>query len=159
MDYFIENDYTQYRDHWVAYSVNEITKYLPEEKYFEFGLKNAQVNLERIYNQKTSYHTYLELLMVTFELYERIIENDIQVEYLKEFDEDKLVETIKHRAYHMLNGYFYPEYAMYFKNPERILHSFFVRHDAFRIRIYDVQHFIGGYYNYYKYYEHLMEYK
>jgi hypothetical protein len=158
VDNFIEKDYTKYRDHWVAYSVNEITKHLPEERFFEFGLRNAQENLERIYNQKTSYHTYLELLMVTFELYERIIEQGHDVDYLEEFNIKELVKTINHRAFHMLNGYFYPEYAMYFKNPQRILGTFFVRHDAFRIRIDDVQHFIGGYYNYYIYYDKLQSY-
>ena len=56
-DYFIAYDYTVHRDHWVAYSMNEITKYVPEERYFEFALKNAQDNLDKIYNQKTSYHT------------------------------------------------------------------------------------------------------
>ncbi|TJX12768.1 glycosyl hydrolase family 88 [Tissierella creatinini] len=158
VDYFIENDYTKYRDHWVAYSVNEVTKYLPEERYFEFGLKNAELNLERIYNQKTSYHTYLELLMATFELYDRIIENDIKVAYIANFDIHNLVKTINHRASHMLNGYFYPEYAMYFENPQRILNSFFIRHDIFRIRIDDVQHFIGGYYNYYVYFDKINSY-
>lgn len=158
VDNFITKDYTQYRDHWVAYSVNEITKHLPEERFFEFGLRNAQENLERIYNQKTSYHTYLELLMVTFELYERIINEGHDVKYLEDFDIQRLVETINHRAFHMLNGYFYPEYAMYFKSPQTILGSFFVRHDAFRIRIDDVQHFIGGYYNYYLYFDKLQQY-
>lgn len=154
-DYFIENDYTKYRDHWVSYSINEITKYSPEEKYFEFGLKNAQMNMDKIYKGKTTNHIELELLMASYELYERIAANNIQVDYLKNFNKDELVKTINHRASYMLNAYFYPEYAMYFKNPERILNSFYIRHDSFRIRIDDIQHFIGGYYNYYKYYDSL----
>ena len=31
IDHFIQEDYTQYIDHWVAYSVNEFTKYRPDE--------------------------------------------------------------------------------------------------------------------------------
>ena len=158
-DYFIANDYTVHRDHWVAYSMNEITKYVPEERYFEFALKNAQDNLDKIYNQKTSYHTYLELLMATFETFDRIKANNIQVAYLQEFNQQKFIETIYHRARHQLNGYLYPEYAMYLKNPARIVNTFCVRHDGYRVRIDDVQHFIGGYYSYYKYYDRLEEYR
>ncbi len=152
---FIREDYTKYRDHWIAYAMNEITKYMPEERYYEFALKNAQVNLKKIYNQKTTYHTYLELLCVTFELYSRIIENNTDVGYLSEFDADYFVKTIFHRADYMLNGYCYPEYVMYLKYPERILGAFFVRHDGYRIRIDDIQHFCGAYYSLYRNYEKL----
>lgn len=152
---FIREDYTKYRDHWIAYAMNEITKYMPEERYYEFALKNAQVNLKKIYNQKTTYHTYLELLCVTFELYSRIIENNTDVGYLAEFDADYFVKTIFHRADYMLNGYCYPEYVMYLKYPERILGAFFVRHDGYRIRIDDIQHFCGAYYSLYRNYEKL----
>ena len=155
VDRFIREDYTKHRDHWVAYAMNEITKYKPSEEYFAFALKNAQVNLKRIYNQKTTYHTYLELLCVTFELYNRIIEDNIKVDYLSEFDVDYFVKTIFHRADYMLNGYCYPEYVMYLKYPEKLLGAFFVRHDGYRIRIDDIQHFCGAYYSLYRNYEKL----
>lgn len=155
VDRFIREDYTKHRDHWVAYAMNEITKYKPDEQYFAFALKNAQVNLKRIYNQKTTYHTYLELLCVTFELYSRITENNIEVGYLSEFDVDFFVKTIFHRAEYMLNGYCYPEYVMYLKYPEKLLGAFFVRHDGYRIRIDDIQHFCGAYYSLYRNYEKL----
>ncbi len=157
VDRFIREDYTKHRDHWVAYAMNEITKYAPEQQYFEFGLRNAQVNLKKIHNQKTTYHTYLELLCVTFELYDRIKENNIDVPYLAEFDVDSFVKTLFHRASYMLNGYCYPEYVMYLKYPETILGAFFVRHDGYRIRIDDIQHFCGAYYSLYRNYEKLDE--
>ncbi len=155
VEHFIRADYTKHRDHWVAYAVNEITMHLPEERYFEFGLKNVQKNLDRIYNQPTTYHTYLELLTVTFEMYMRIKKNGYKVDYLDKFDEKYFVETIFHRAQHMLNGYCYPEYAMYLKYPGQIQGAFFVRHDGFRIRIDDVQHFCGAYYSFYRDYDEL----
>jgi len=155
VDRFIREDYTKHRDHWVAYSVNELTKYLPKKEYLEFGLLNAQKNLNRIYNQKTTYHTYLELLCVTFELYDRIIESGIELDYLKKFDVDFFVKTLFHRAEFMLNGYCYPEYVMYLKYPDKILGAFFVRHDGYRIRIDDIQHFCGAYYSLYRNYEKL----
>ena len=58
----------------------------------------------------------------------------------------------------MLDGYFYPEYAMYMENPSRILGAFMVREDGYRTRIDDVQHCIGGYYLYYKNYAKLVGY-
>lgn len=158
IDYFIDNKYEKYRDHWIAYSVNEITKYIPSDKYLSFGLKNANVNLERIYNQDTSYHTYMELLMSTFRLYERIVDNNIEVSYMKKFDVEKFILTIYRRAHHMLNGYLFSEIAMYMASPETVVETFCVRHDSFRIRIDDVQHFIGGYVMFLEDFDRLEEY-
>ena len=62
------------------------------------------------------------------------------------------------RADRQLNGYFFPEYAMYMKNPQRILDTFMVRHDGYRVRIDDVQHNIGGYYLYCVNYDKLVQY-
>ena len=152
---FIKKDYTKHADHWVAYGMNELTKYLPEEKYLNFAMRNVQVNLERIYNQQTTYHTFLELLCVSFELYARIKEQKLKCGYLKELDEKFFIKTIFRRAEYMLNGYGYPEYVMYLQDPANVLGSFFVRHDDFRIRIDDVQHFCGAYYSLYRNYEKL----
>ena len=157
--HFIDADYVQYKDHWVAYSMNEITKYVDDDEYYTFALRNAQENLDIIYNRDTTYHTYFELLMSTFELYDRMIERGIHVSYLDNgFDLDYFLKTIYKRADHMLNGYFYPEYAMYMANPNRVLDTFMVRHDGYRVRIDDVQHNVGGYYLYYKNYDKLVDY-
>lgn len=154
---FIREGYEKYRDHWVAYAMNELTKHLPEDKYLSFGLKNANVNLDRIYNQDTTYHTYLELLCVTFEMYSRILEQGLECSYLEKFRAEKFVETIYHRADYMLNGYGYPEFVMYLKFPACDMGGFFVRHDGFRMRIDDIQHFCGAYYSFYRNYGRLEE--
>lgn len=158
-DRFIRKNYTQYADHWVAYSMNELTKYAPEERYLNFALKNVMDNLEKIYDQPTTFHTYLELLCISFETYSRIKEKKQTCGYLKEFDEKRFVETIFRRAEYMLNGYGYPEYVMYFKIPSNSLGAFFVRHDNYRIRIDDIQHFCGAYYSFYKSFDKLIEIK
>ncbi|MCM1167887.1 MAG: glycosyl hydrolase family 88, partial [Ruminococcus sp.] len=155
VDHFIKDNYTQYADHWVAYSLNELTKYDARAKYLNFALKNVQVNMEKIYKQPTTYHTYLELLCVAFETYTRIKEQRLECPYLDKFDEKRFVETIFHRADYMLNGYGYPEYVMYFAQPSEQLGSFFVRHDSYRTRIDDVQHFCSAYYSLYRNYEKL----
>ena len=156
VDHFIAAEYEQYKDHWVAYSLNEITKYITDRQdYFDFALRNAKVNLQAIAQRDTTYHTYLEMLMATFEVYDRMVSNQIPV---VDFEIQDLLDTIGIRAQRQLNGFFFPEYAMYMKNPQRILNTFMVRHDGYRIRIDDVQHNIGGYYLYYKNYEKMLSY-
>ena len=58
VEHFISADYVQYKDHWVAYSMNEITKYVDDERYYTFALRNAQENLDTIYNRDTTYHLF-----------------------------------------------------------------------------------------------------
>ena len=117
----------------------------------------SNVNLDRIYNQDTTYHTYLELLCVTFEMYSRILDQGLECSYLEKFRAEKFVETIYHRADYMLNGYGYPEFVMYLKFPACDMGGFFVRHDGFRMRIDDIQHFCGAYYSFYRNYGRLEE--
>ncbi len=156
VDHFIRADYTQYKDHWIAYTMNELTKYVTDRTdYYIFALENAQGNMETIRDRDTTYHTYLELLMATFEVYDRLISSGAD---LGGFRVEDFLETIHTRTVQMLNGFFFPEYAMYMENPSRILHTFMVRHDGYRVRIDDVQHNIGGYYLYYKNYEKLIAY-
>ena len=150
---FIDLDYTRYRDHWVAYSMNEITKYIPEPRYYAFALRNASENLETIARAPRIHPTYMELLMSVWQTYERLQQSDIDTYFAEDFDMQRFAETIYLRAFHMLNAYFYPEYAMYMKYPGLIEGSIFIRDDRFRVRIDDIQHFIGGYYFYYLYYD------
>lgn len=156
VDHFLAADYTRYRDHWVAYAMNEITRYIHRDDYDTFALRNARGNLDFLHKRETTYHTFLELLMVTFETYERILTENPGLPYLKEFDLPYFLRTIRVRADRMLNGFFFPEYAMYMRCPDKILGSFMVRHDGFRVRIDDVQHNIGGFYLYYKNYSRLL---
>lgn len=158
LDYFIKNDYTRFCDHWIAYAVNEVTIYEPKERFLNFGLKNANDNLSKIFNQDTTFHTFLELLMAAFSLYERIKEKKIYASYMQKFNFEAFIRTIYRRAHYMLGGYLYPETAMYMKVPSSVVYTFCVRHDSYRIRIDDVQHYIGGYYNFYKNFDKLDEY-
>ncbi len=154
IDHFIEYDYTQYRDHWVAYSLNEVTKYVDKQEYYDFALANATNNYSRILGRWRTYPTNLELLISSFETWQRMVERGIDT---GDFDVQDLLDAIAARANRQLSGYFYPETAMFMQNPERILGSFMMRNDKFRVRIDDVQHNIGGYYLYWKNYDAMIE--
>lgn len=152
--HFIAADYVQYRDQWVAYSMNEITKYVDDTAYYAFALRNVQENYATI-NRETTAPVAFELLLATFELYDRLVEKGASI---GGFSHEEFMKTIYARADRMLDGYFYPEYAMYMENPGRILGAFMVREDGYRTRIDDVQHCIGGYYLYQKNYDKLVSY-
>ncbi|MBQ3625622.1 MAG: hypothetical protein II948_02625 [Synergistaceae bacterium] len=152
---FIANNYIKYRDHWIAYSLNELLKYNNDPKIYNFALENAFANLREIERRDTTYHTYLELLMAAFEVYDRML--DASLAELNKFNVKDLLNAIKARVDRQLNGYFFPEYAMYMARPDKILDTFMVRHDGYRVRIDDVQHNIGGYYLYYKNYDKLVK--
>ncbi|WP_430536170.1 poly(glycerol-phosphate) alpha-glucosyltransferase [Listeria rocourtiae] len=146
-NHFIEKEYWKNHDHWLSYCTNEIMKYLPEDRYFEFGLKNAAGRLDFIHDRETTFPTFLELTVATHDMCERI-EAANKGYLLQGFNREKLERTIEKRADYQLNGFFYPELAMYYKNPARIMHSFFIRHHSFRVRIDDVEHNISGYCRY-----------
>ncbi|MBC1376781.1 poly(glycerol-phosphate) alpha-glucosyltransferase [Listeria sp. FSL L7-1699] len=147
-NHFIQNKYWQNHDHWLSYCANEITKHIQDEAYYEFGLQNAFDNLQFIYERETTFPTFLELTVATKEMALRMEEEGQQV-LLHTYSLEKLEKTITKRAHYQLNGFFYPELAMYYKNPARIEGSFFIRHQSFRVRIDDVEHNISGYVRYY----------
>lgn len=154
VNHFIAADYVQHRDQWVAYSMNEITKYVDDPAYYAFALRNVQENYDKI-NRETTAPVTFELLLTTFELYDRLVQKGAAIDG---FSHEEFMNTIYSRADRMLDGYFYPEYAMYMENPSQILGAFMVREDGYRTRIDDVQHCIGGYYLYQKNYDKLVSY-
>lgn len=156
VDHFLAEDYTRYGDHWVAYSMNEITKYITDNRaYYDFALANAQNNLGYMLSREVIHPTHRELLMATFEVYDRMTENGISADG---FDPQAFLNAISTLIDRSMDGYFYPEYAMYMENPRRILNTFMVRNDWYRVRIDDVQHNIGGLYLYCKNYDKLVNY-
>ena len=148
-EYFMKNDYWNHHDHWLSYAVNELAIYEPKDEYFQFGLKNCFGRLDFIYHRDTTYPTFLELSMAAYQMVKKMKELGKE-DLLEGYDYNFLVATIDHRAEYQRTGFFYPEVAMYMKQPGLILHGFFIRHHSLRVRIDDVEHYLSGYCQYKK---------
>ena len=141
---FIAEKYWQYHDHWLGYCTNELVQIDPQRKYFEFGIQNVAPYLNYIRNRETTFPTFLEVLMATYHLIQKAKKSghaDLVEELI---DEEEFIETIHIRVNYERVGFFYPELAMYFKNPARIINSFFIKHHGYRVRIDDIEHYISG---------------
>ena len=153
MDYFVEENYEQYRDQWIEYSVCEIVEYLPKKEYFELGLKNVAKNYEEIISAQYSSPTNLELISTGIKIYDKAIQKNIDV---KNYNINLFTYAIQDRANYQLNFYLYPEKVMYYDEPSKILYAFYTND---RIRIDDVQHNINAYYAIYQNYDVIQKYR
>ena len=151
-EYFIENRYEKYHDHWLSYCTNELTKICPEDKYFIFGLNNYLKHFIFIRNRKTTYATLLEMLMAAYKMVSRLKEQGHTTLFEQAYMSE-LQKLIEFRADFQTTGFFYPEMAMYMARPDKILHAFYIRHDRFRVRIDDQEHNLSGYIAYVKDYK------
>jgi len=143
--HFIAADYSQYADQWVAYALNEYTKYASDYAANSFAVRNISVNLRRMVSAPASSHISLEFLMASFEAYSRLSSGHRAAEGLAGFDASALAAAIQYRAGYMLTSRFYPETAMYMSKPNYYNGAFYIRNDEFRIRIDDIQHCMAGY--------------
>nr|MBO1343167.1 hypothetical protein [Enterococcus sp. 665A] len=157
-DRFVAKNYERYHDHWLSYATNELLLYLDEKKYYEFGLKNAFENLRFIEQRDTAYPTLLELLMAAIKMTDKVKATEYYK--TKAFDrfvskEDfwRLREVARKRAeVEIEKGVMYPEMAMFLKRPEKVVCGFYTRHDKFRMRIDDQEHFLSGLIHFYEYF-------
>ncbi len=129
-------------DHWLSYAANEISALVDDDRYIAFGIANCMPHLDFILRRETAYPTLLELMTAAQKMFLRLKASGSSA--LDTVDMDKFKRALHYRAHYLLNGYFWPETTMFFKYPDRVTRAFFIRHQAFRARIDDSQHFLSG---------------
>ncbi|MGH1723842.1 hypothetical protein [Enterococcus durans] len=154
MERFVTDGYQKYHDHWLSYATNEMINYQEKDTYYEFGIKNAIVNIDFIDKRDTAYPTMLELLVAASKMMKKLETSESRERLFKTEEEfiatqERINTVMEKRVLHEITtGVMFPEFAQFFKKPEVINYGFFARHDRFRMRIDDAEHFLSGLINY-----------
>lgn len=148
LDYYISINFEKYNDHWMAYTLAEITKYVQDEKIVKFAIKNVTEK------QKNRFcPSRLEGNMQLYKFYHQIKLSNSFKELLEEFPIEQVESNINFYVKTLMSYFIGKETAIYTKKTKRSLYGFFCPTDSNRMRIDDIQHSIMGLKNYYECYE------
>jgi hypothetical protein len=150
----VAKGYEKYHDHWLSYATNELLLYAEKSEYYEFGLRNVYDNLRFIEKRDTAYPTMLELVMAAIKMVDKLQASTCQVSKMPDEKAIAYLHEVAHkRAFkEITTGVMWPELAMFMKAPDKIVHGFYTRHDKFRMRIDDAEHYLSGLVNFYAYF-------
>jgi len=127
---------------WTAYAVREMVKYVRDRTdYFNFALKNARGSLAALRGAEGTRPSGLEMLMVSYETCREMAEAGFSAGGFTQ----ELLEAISARAQRQLDGYLFPEFAMYFAEPQKVLGAFMTRENGLRISSDELCRNINGY--------------
>ena len=139
---------------WTAYALPEFTTYVQARTAsFVYALKNAQGSLASIYSAQGTEPAGLEMLLLSYETYRRMLDAGYST---AGFSPDLLLEVVSARAMRQLDGYLFPEYAMYYAEPEKVLGAFMDREKGLGIDAEGMCRNINGYDLYAAQYETLL---
>lgn len=142
----VRGDYAQNGgDPWLSEALDELTKYDKSTQYFDLALRNYTENADALENRVISDPQYTRLLTATYNVYKRMQSEQVATDVFKALDYTRMITACVNRANDLLNGFAYPEVAMYFNRPDDCVGAFYVRQDGFRIRIDDMASFIDAY--------------
>lgn len=143
-DAFIASRHWRHHDHWLSYACDEMTQIMPEKAYFAFGLHNTTGILNAIANSELPNPTRLEQSMAAKRMITRLEENHAWDDLRESIPHEKFAHALERRALKQTDSFFWPEVAMFFAHPASVVGSVFMRYNAFRVRIDDVQHTLSG---------------
>ena len=135
-------------------AVDLLSQYVPgNASYYVFVFESAQKQLETYYELDITAPDGLPLLLSSYQAYDRMKGYGGSAEgfYL-----EPLIRTILSRAQRQLDGYLFPEYAMYREAPDQALGAFMIREEGMRIDTDVVCRNIQGYVLYADNYEKLV---
>ena len=142
--YFIVNEMWQLHDPLLVRAADLITRHLPKPEYFDFALKSSVDHLRTIYHQTSHDPRMFGLLVAAEVLIQRMRSMPEMSEMLSKVNADDLHATLELQAKALVDAYFYPEWAMFFKFPETIVETFFIRQNAFRVMVLDMEFLMSG---------------
>lgn len=141
---FIDANFWTYRDAWLLDAIDEITSHKPEKKYFELAVKMILEFLPDIYKVNEPNPHLLKFMIIANSILERMKNIPEMSELLAEINFGDFYSTLEKRRENFLDGYFWPELAMFFAKPEELVGSFFNRGQAFSVRIEDIQSYLSA---------------
>lgn len=146
LDHMVKENYAQYGEAWTSYAAREFTKHeQTQADYYVFALSNAQQNLSAIYGAQDTFPAGLELLMASYEAYRQMA----GVGYSADgFELELMLQVIYSRAVRQVDGYLFPEYAMYMDSPQQALGAFMTREEGLGVSPRAVCRNIRGYHMY-----------